>query len=282
MWYRKDVLAEAGLEVPETWEQLRAAAEAVTSPELYGLSVPMGSNDMMAARFLNYYVKSAGDTLLTEDGKADRTSEAALDGIKYWVDMYGATSPEGSLNFTVLDQATLFYQGQTAFDFNTGFQIGGVVSTTPELGDQIEAAPLPRLNEGDPIYGAESGYQPLVVWKDSDVQEESKAFLETLYADEDYIEFLHAVPVGMMPVLRDIAENPAFLEDEAIQQHMSSFEVINEAIPLATAIGMDDGPTLAAGILVNQGVIERMFKTSCSTAPTSPRPRRPRRIRSIR
>lgn len=82
MWYRRDVLAEAGLEVPETWEQLRAAAEAVTSPELYGLSVPMGSNDMMAARFLNYYVKSAGDTLLTEDGKADRTSEAALDGIK--------------------------------------------------------------------------------------------------------------------------------------------------------------------------------------------------------
>lgn len=109
-------------------------------------------------------------------------------------------------------------RGQTAFDFNTGFQIGGVVSTTPELGDQIEAAPLPRLNDGDPIYGAESGYQPLVVWKDSEVQEESKAFLETLYADEDYIEFLHAVPVGMMPVLRDIAENPAFLDDEAIQQ----------------------------------------------------------------
>lgn len=123
--------------------------------------------------------------------------------------MYGATSPEGSLNFTVLDQATLFYQGQTAFDFNTGFQIGGVVSTAPELGDQIEAAPLPRLNEGDPIYGAESGTSRWWCGR-TDVQEESKAFLETLYAEEDYIEFLHAVPVGMMPVLRDIAENPAF------------------------------------------------------------------------
>ena len=260
MWYRKDVLADAGLKVPETWEELRATAEAVTTPGMYGLSFPMGSNDIMAARFLNYYVKSAGETLLTKDGKANLTSKAALDGIEYWVDMYKATSPEGSLNFTVLDQATLFYQGQTAFDFNTGFHIGGVVSTTPDLVDDVEAAPLPRLNKDDPIYGAESGYQPLVVWKDSSVQEESKAFLETLYNDEDYIDFLQAVPVGMMPVLSDIAENPAFLENEIIQQHMASYEVINEAIPLSTAIGMDDGPTLSAGILVNQGVIERMFQ----------------------
>lgn len=111
----------------------------------------MGSNDMMAARFLNYYVKSAGDTLLTEDGKADLTSEAALDCIEYWVDMYGATSPEGSLNFTVLDQATMFYKGQTAFDFTryrVPDDIAWVDGTEFVLGEELYPT---RLPSGDTI-----------------------------------------------------------------------------------------------------------------------------------
>ncbi len=259
MWYRKDVLKENGLEVPKTWEELRATAEKVATPQLYGLSVPFGSNDTMGVRFLNYYVRSAGDNLL-KDGKANLTSPAAIDGIKYWVDMYKAVSPEGSINFNVLDQATLYYQGKTAFDFNSGFQISGVAATSPDLLPEIEAAPLPRMSADDPIYGAESSYQPMVIWKNSEHQEEAKAFLETLYQDDDYIRFLHSVPVGMMPVLKDIVENPAFLADPTIKANMKSYEVINEVIPMATAIGMNDGPNIQAGILVNQGVVESMLQ----------------------
>lgn len=260
MWIRKDVLEENGLEVPETWEELRDAAKKVSTPDLYGLSVPLGTNDVQGVRYLNYYVKSAGGSLITEDGKANLTSPEALEGIKYWVDLYNEVSPKGSINFNILDQATLYYQGKTAFDFNTGFQIGGVQATTPSLDDKIEAAPLPRLHKGDPIYGAETGYQPMVVWETSDVQEEAKAFLLSLYNDEDYIEFLKGVPIGMMPVLKDIAENPEFRDDPEIQKHIESFDVINQAIPLSSAIGMENGPRIEAGILVNQGVVESMFQ----------------------
>lgn len=260
MWIRKDILAEHGLEVPQTWQELRAVAEKVSTPDLYGISVPLGTNDTLGVRYLNYYVKSAGGSLLTEDGNANITSPEAIEGINYWVDMYKSLSPEGSINFNILDQATLYYQGKTAFDFNTGFQIGGVQSTTPELADEIAAVPLPRLHEGDEVYGAETGHQPMVVWESSEHQEEAKAFLASLYEDEDYIEFLKGVPVGMMPVLTDIAENPEFLEDEVITRYKDSFDVINQAIPLASAIGMEHGPAIEAGILVNEGVIETMFQ----------------------
>ena len=89
---------------------------------VYGCSVPMGTNDMMATRYLNFYVRSAGETMITEDGKANLTSQAAIDGINYWIKMYKANSPADSLNFNVLDQATLYYQGKNAFDFNSGFR----------------------------------------------------------------------------------------------------------------------------------------------------------------
>ncbi len=120
MWYRKDLLDAKGIAVPTTWAELKDAAVALNNPPaVYGLSVPLGTNDMMATRYLNFYVQSAGGALIDASGRADLTSPAAIEGINYWVDLYKLTSPQGSINYNVLDQATLFYQGKTAFDFNS-------------------------------------------------------------------------------------------------------------------------------------------------------------------
>ncbi|QJC21334.1 ABC transporter substrate-binding protein [Arcanobacterium buesumense] len=259
MWYRTDLLDKAGLEVPQTWDELAKAADTLSDDETYGLSVPLGTNDMMATRFLNFYVKSAGKDLIAKDGTIDLTNETVYDGIRYWVDRYKKSAPEGSLNFNILDQATLFYQGKTAFDFNSGFHIGGVESTTPELADKIAAAPLPRMNADDPIYGGETTNQPMVVWKNSKHPEVAKAFLKTLYQTDDYIKFLHSVPVGMMPALKDIVDNPDFLNNDHIEKYRSVFDSLNEVIPLGQAIGMEQGPQLQAGIVTSQGIIEQMF-----------------------
>ncbi|RAV18890.1 sugar ABC transporter substrate-binding protein [Paenibacillus contaminans] len=261
MWYRKDLLQQANLEVPKTWNELFEAAKKINNPPgVYGLSVPMGQGDMMATRFLNLYVRSAGETLITKDGKANLTSKAAIDGINYWVNMYKTTSPSGSVNFKVLDQATLYYQGKTAFDFNSGFQIGGVETNSPNLVDQIAAAPIPKVNAGDPDNGIETSNVPMVVWKKSKHPEIAKAFVESLYQKERYIKFLHSVPAGMLPAMKDIAEDPAFLNNPTIQKFSETVKVISNAVNKGTAIGMENGPTIQSGIITSQGVIEKMFQ----------------------
>lgn len=261
MWYRKDLLKKANAEVPKTWAELFEVAKKVNdAPNVYGLSVPMGSGDLMATRFLNFYVRSAGETLITKDGKANLTSKAALDGIKYWVDMYKATSPNGSINFKVLDQATLFYQGKTAFDFNSGFQIGGVETNSPALLDQIDAAPIPKINANDPDRGIETSNIPMVVWKNSKHPQIAKAFVESLYEKEQYIKFLHSVPAGMLPAMKDIAADPAYLNNPTIQKFSNAVKVISNAVNTGTAIGMENGPKLQAGIITSQNVIEQMMQ----------------------
>ncbi|MDO5065086.1 MAG: sugar ABC transporter substrate-binding protein [Actinomyces bowdenii] len=261
MWYRKDVLDAKGIAVPQTWEELAAAAKAIgRSDDLYGLSVPLGTGDFMGARYLNFYVRSAGETLLKKDGSANVTSSAALAGIKYWVDLYKEVSPEGSLDYAVLDQATLFYQGKTAFDFNSGFHISGVASNRPDLVDSIAAAPLPRLKASDTAnYPAEVSNVPLVVWEASEVRQEAKAFLEFLFSKEEYIDFLHSVPGGMLPVLSDVTTEPAYLEDETITKYSDSIAVIQEQVGVGSAIGMENGPVAQAGVLTGQALIEKMF-----------------------
>lgn len=259
MWYRKDLLKNAGLEVPTTWDELYEAAKKINSSEVFGASVPLGMNDMMATRYLNFYVRSAGETLVTPEGKANLTSKAAIDGIKYWVKMYNEVSPKDSINFKILDQATLYYQGKNAFDFNSGFQIGGVETNSPDLLDQIESAPLPTINKGDAPVAGETSNIPMVVWKDSKHPEIAKAFIEYLYEPERYVKFLHSVPVGMLPALKEITESEAFLANPTIQKYSNSMTVISDAVGRGTAIGMENGPKPHAGILVSQHIIEAMF-----------------------
>ncbi|RZJ83592.1 MAG: extracellular solute-binding protein, partial [Massilia sp.] len=261
MWYRKDLLDAKGLAVPTTWAELKDAAVALNSPpDTYGLSVPMGTNDMMGTRYLNFYVQSAGGTLIDASGRADLTSAAAIDGINYWVDLYKTISPQGSINYNVLDQATLFYQGKTAFDFNSGFHIGGVKSNTPDILGDIAAAPLPRLNADDPVYGGETSNIALVAWAVGKNQPAAKAFLQSLYSDADYIEFLHSVPGGMLPALSGISDQAAYQDNDTLKQFTSSVAVIDQVIPLGSAIGMETGPKVQAGLITSQGVIEQMFQ----------------------
>lgn len=260
MWYRKDLLEEAGLEVPVTWAEFAEAAKALTKDGVYGCSFPCGSGDLMGTRFLNFYVRSAGESLLTDDLQANLTSQAAIDGINYWVDIYKNCSPQDSVNYVVLDQATLYYQGKTAFDFNSGFQIGGVESNSPDLVDQIDCAPLPKINADDPDYGAETSNIPLVVWENSEHPEICKAFIKTLYETDTYVEFLEATPVGMLPSVSGITDTERYQANETVQKFSNAVDVISNAMDMGTAIGFEHGPSVQAGLLTSQGIIEGMFQ----------------------
>lgn len=263
MWYRKDLLAKYNLEIPTTWDELYTAATVINEGEngaVYGCSVPFGTNDMMGTRWLNFYVRSAGETLITKDGKANLTSKAAIDGINYWVRMYKECSPQDSVNYNVLDQATLYYQGKNAFDFNSGFQISGVMANSPNLLDQIDCAPMPTLEKGAEQVGYETSNIPMVIWKNSKHPEICEAFIEYLYEPENYVPFLLSVPVGMLPALPEIAQEPEMLNNPTVNQFSNALQVISDAVGTGTAIGMEFGPRPEAGLLTSQGVIETMFQ----------------------
>ncbi len=263
MWYRKDLLEKYNLQVPTTWDELYNAASVINKGEggnVYGCSVPMGTSDMMATRYLNFYVRSAGETLITKDGKANLTSKAAIDGINYWIKMYKDNSPSDSINYKVLDQATLYYQGKNAFDFNSAFQISGVEANTPALMDYIDCAPMPTINKGDPQTGCETSNIPMVVWKNSKNPEISKAFIEYLYQPENYVPFLLSVPVGMLPAIKDVVNDETFNSNETVKKFNNALNVISNAVGYGTAIGMEYGPRVEAGLITSQGVIENMFQ----------------------
>ena len=263
MWYYTDILDKYGLEVPETWDELYEAAKIITEGEggaVYGAAMPMGTNDMLATRWLHLYVRSAGETLITEDGKANLTSPTAIDGINYWVKMYKEVSPADAINYNTLDEATMYYQGKVIFDFNTGFHISGVQENSPDRLQYVDCAPIPRVNKDDPAVGCETNNTPLVIWENSEHPEICKAFIEYFYEPERYVDFLLSVPVGMMPAIKGSTDNEKYQSNEIVQNFQHANDVLYQMIDGSTSIGFEHGPRAEAGLLTSQRVIEEMFQ----------------------
>lgn len=262
MWYRQDLLDEAGLSVPSTWEELYQAARALTDPEkdIYGCPVSMGTKDFLATLYLHMYVRSAGGSLFGEDMTADLTSDLSLEGIRYWVKMYEECSPKETTDFTVMEQAALFYEGRSAFDFNSGFHISGVAGKRADLLDSVSCVSLPRMNVDDEYYSAVVSHIPLVLYKDAENAEICRAFMEFLYQEENYIDFLDSVPVGMLPSIRGVSSTEKYQSNEMRRKFAGEEEIIRDAMLNGTALGFEHGPNLQAGILTSSGVIEKMFQ----------------------
>ena len=263
MWYRKDLLEKYKLDIPTTWEEMYTAAKTITEGEkgkAYGAAMPMGTNDMLATRWLHLYVRSAGETLITEDGKANLTSKTALDGIRYWVKVFKDCSPADAMNYNTLDEATLYYQGNLCFDFNTGFHINGVEANRPDLMKSIDCAPIPRINKDDKEIGCETNTMPLVVWKNSKHPEVCEEFIKFFYDEDRYVDFLLSVPVGMMSGLKGVTDSKIYKENKIVQDFKHADEVLNQMLGGSTSIGMEYGPRPEAGLLTSQRVIEKMFQ----------------------
>ena len=143
MWYRTDLLEANNLEVPTTWDEFYEAAVALTKDGVSGCAFYCDPNELLCTRYLNYYVRSGGGSLLNDDLTANLTSDLAIDGINFWLEVYKNCSPAETINYTVNDHATLYYQGTTAFDFNSGFMISGVESNRPTCWSTSPAPPCP-------------------------------------------------------------------------------------------------------------------------------------------
>ena len=74
----------------------------------------------------------------------------------------------------------------------------------------------------------------MVVWKNSKHPEICKAFIESFYEPETYVPFLHSVPVGMLPALKEITNDPTFLSDPTIQKYEAEMRVISDALSHGT------------------------------------------------
>lgn len=211
MFYNKELLAEAGAEVPTTLDEFRTAAEKVSAlPGKSGYCMrggPGGLNGWMMAG-----ATMAGDnSYFNEDGTSTMDSEGWAKGIEWYVDLYkDGLAPKDSVNWGFNEIVAGFYSGTCAFlDQDPDALIAIAERMSP---DQYGVVAMPKGPDGKSF--PTIGYAGWAMMSASDHKDLAWELIATLEGPEGNIAWNKTT--GALPVLIS-AENDPFYAGDAFK-----------------------------------------------------------------
>jgi multiple sugar transport system substrate-binding protein len=157
LYYRKDLLEAAGLEVPKTLDELKAAAEALTDKdnEMYGF-VARGQRSPLVTQFSSFLYSSGGDWF-DADRQATINTPEALAAIDLYGTLLREYGPPGVLNMSWPQAVAIFAQGNAAMYTDASSIYANVLD--PELSavaDKTGVAVFPAGPAGPIMYNVTS------------------------------------------------------------------------------------------------------------------------------
>lgn len=192
LFVNDDLLDEAGVEAPTTWDELYDAAEAITEQtDMYGYGLPLGSEEAQAEAGLWFFGAGGGygdENDITVDSPenieaAEFMQQLAADGL---------TQPDaGATQRTpMLDQ---FIQGQFGMAMALPQVIGMIDERNPDLNYSIHNIPT---QDGDDVTLGVADHL-MAFRNEEDKGAEVGAFIDYFYEPENYVEFIDAE--GFLP-----------------------------------------------------------------------------------
>lgn len=201
LYYRPSMFEEAGVDLPETCDDFRAAAKALTrdtdgdgNPDVYGFGFRggKGGHDHWASLTLSR------DGANLEDGM---NSDAALEGSTYVVDLFreDGSFPPSAPNDGFQEIIGGFKAGRTAMTIH---HIGSANGMVEALGDDVSATVVPECGGGRwTAFGDES----TAVLSSSDAKDAAWKWISFLSSAGNNAEFNTAT--GQLPVTKTDSES---------------------------------------------------------------------------
>lgn len=152
LYSRSDLLQAAGVEAPETWEELQAACDAVLAlPEAAGMSCYAGQLDRNEGLTVNFSeaVASAGGSLFTADGQPDVDTPEALTALEWLADGYAdGTIPRDAITFQEEQGREAFQSGSLVFLRNWPYIYNALNAAdgSSSVSGKFSVSPIPGLD----------------------------------------------------------------------------------------------------------------------------------------
>lgn len=184
LFYNTQMLQEAGVQPPKTWEELKAAAKKLTKPGRYGIAFNANATYEGSWQFLPAMWTNGGD-------ETDLKSPQVADALQLWVDLVQSGSASKSvINWTQGDAKDQFVAGKAAMMVNGPWQIPALAKA-PNVKWDVVTFPLNKPDQ-TPVapLGGEAWTVPLN--KDQAKQQKAADFVKCLNSDENELAWAKA------------------------------------------------------------------------------------------
>ena len=224
LWVRKDLMAKAGIDkIPETWDELRSAAQKMQGGGIYGVPLPFAKNS--ATSFVvTTLIHGAGGELFTPDLQVAIDSDATVNALEFYKSLR-ELAPPGATSYSWGEMITAFVSGATATGYYAGRVLVNVNKQNPGIADFITCAQYPTISD-KVAKSTINDFPSVFIPKSTKNLETAKKFAAFLFVPDGYIKQLLAAPGHILPVLRTIAENPAYTSDPIIKKYPKEVELM--------------------------------------------------------
>ena len=144
LFYRKDLFEQAGLKPPTTFEEMEAAAKALTRPDssTYGI-VLRGAGAQMSSVFSGWLYSFCGQWL-DDKGSPAIDSPAALAAFEAYGRMARLYGPPGGINMNWIQVGEYFAQGRAAMLLDINIQFPRFNDPRVPVYGKVGVMPMPK------------------------------------------------------------------------------------------------------------------------------------------
>lgn len=150
LFYNKEMLEAANVEVPTTWSELEAACEKLTTDSVKGLAISAIGDEEGVFQYMPWLLSAGGSV-------TELDSDASKESIKYLSGLLekGYISQE-CVNWTQVDVEKQFASGQAAMMINGPWQFSILANDAPDLAYGVSKVPKADAGEFASVLGGEN------------------------------------------------------------------------------------------------------------------------------
>lgn len=227
LFYNTAHLTEAGLEPPATWDELTAAATALTRRD--GETLVRSGFSLGDVGLFSMYLKQAGGQMLTEDGTATAfDSPEGLAVLAYWQGLMDAGVYSVGFESGLGEGQDAFVTGKVSMLYTGPWMI----STYQKYGADLDFGVVPPVTGPSGAAGANMGGFGLVIPQGAQRPDGAWAFIKWWLVDPANAAMWGETSRNI-PGNRIAAQEPAFSADPAIKPVLDTLEYATIRPPVA-------------------------------------------------
>lgn len=234
IWYRTDKFEEKGLEPPTTWDNILAAAKAFHDPanKKYGIMIATEEGAFTQQTFQQFAL-SNGAQLFDSEGRPAFDSPQMREALEFYRELYRYSLP-GSNGTTQVRDAMV--GGNTYMCVYSTYILPALYKQgmAENIGFAIPEKETAAAAGGFTNYTISSMITP-------EETEAAKKFLAYMLEEDVNIQMLHMSPGGANPVLKTVADNPEYLDNEVVKGYEAIAGKIPEGFNHMQQFGLQDG-----------------------------------------
>lgn len=261
LWLRTDLLQKAGIDrVPSNWDELRTACRKMQGRGVYGAPLPYAKNSATSLVIIGF-IHQAGGQILSTDLEVAINSDEAENALEFYRSMR-EYCPVGATNYSWGEILSAFTSGAVATGLYSGRVLINVNKQNPRIAEHVTCTTYPTIGANVKPW-TYNDFPSVFIPSDASDLDITRKFAAWLYRSDGYIRQIHAAPGHVLPVLRSIANDEHYNDNDIIRRYRPEIERMTSAAGAGHNLGWETPKHKAnvkAGAIVNSGVLAEMVQ----------------------